>query len=73
LSTSIIDNIDRNRDMYNINSIMFGDKLTNGDKEVKDPFMEIQSKKSEWNEGGMKSFVKDLVYHTDFDHPMSFH
>jgi hypothetical protein len=42
------------------------------DKKV-DPFSVIQSQKDQWNKSAHNAYIKDLVFHTDLDHPMGLH
>ena len=63
----------RNNDpILNVNPIFFG-----SEKEpkpiIKDGFSLMKEQEHLWREAGKHKFVKDMIYHSDFDHPLSFH
>ena len=35
--------------------------------------MAVKENEHMWKEAGKHQYVKDLLYHTDYDHPLSFH
>ena len=60
--------------MLNLNSAFFGEKAPSRAVAI-DPYLEMQALQREFQSRSSQSkdFIRGLVYHTDIDHPLSFH
>lgn len=49
-------------------------QISRGDSNFTDPFYKIMEQQDQWLKNSQKnSYIKDLVYRTDLDHPHSLH